>query len=310
MSRLDLLTALRTHYRARVDLQPRTVVLGASPLGRPGGADGDELADAMVQAGFPAIDTANRYADGRSEELLGRAIRRVGLPEGTVVVTKVDGDPHTGVFDGDRVRRSFEESIGRLGVDRLPLLQLHDPYQLTLAEAMSPGGAVPALVALRDEGLVDAIGIACEPVPLLLEYIRTEVFDSVLTHNRYTVVDHSALPVLQAARERGMLALNAAPFGGGILAGSPNHRDSYAYRPAPPEIVRRVAEMELLCARYEVPMDAAALAFSRHSDHVDATVVGVSSLTRLRRLQALVAGDVPADLLTELTALVPPTPPS
>jgi D-threo-aldose 1-dehydrogenase len=109
-------------------------------LGAPDRPDPDELAEAMLRSGFPAVDTSNRYASGHSEGALGRAIRRVGLPDSTVVITKADADTETGVFDGDRVRRSFEESIGRLGVDRLPLLQLHDPYTITFAEAMSPGG--------------------------------------------------------------------------------------------------------------------------------------------------------------------------
>jgi D-threo-aldose 1-dehydrogenase len=282
-----------------------SVLLGASTLGAPDRPDPDELAEAMLRSGFPAVDTSNRYASGHSEGALGRAIRRVGLPDSTVVITKADADTETGVFDGDRVRRSFEESIGRLGVDRLPLLQLHDPYTITFAEAMSPGGAVEALVRLRDEGAVDAIGIACEPVPLLLDYIGTGAFDAVLTHSRFTLVDRSSRVVLQAARERGMLTINAAPYGGGILAASSSHRDSYAYRPASPETLGRVAEVERVCDRFDVPMDVAALAFSTHSDLVDGTAVGVSSLVRLRRLREVVETDVSDSLLEELVALVP-----
>jgi D-threo-aldose 1-dehydrogenase len=148
-----------------VEFPHGSVLLGASTLGAPDRADPDELAEAMLRAGFPAVDTSNRYASGHSEEALGRAIARIGLPDGCVVLTKADADTHSGVFDGDRVRRSFEESLARLGLDRLPLLQLHDPYTITFAEAMRRGGAVEALVRLRDEGAVDAIGIACEPVP-------------------------------------------------------------------------------------------------------------------------------------------------
>ena len=279
------------------------VRIGASTLGAPQRPDPDELADAMLQAGFPAVDTSNRYASGHSEAAPGRAIGRVGLPDGTVVITKVDADTETGVFDGDRVRRSFEESIGRLGLDRLPLLPLHDPYMITVADAMSPGGAVEALVRLRDEGAVDAIGIAGEPPALLLDYIGTGVFDAVLTHSHYNLIDRDSLGVLQAARERGMATINAAPFGGGILAGSPDHRDSYAYRPTSKETLRRVDLVESICARYAVAMDAAALAFSTHSGLVDATAVGVSSLARLRRLDELVVTDVPSALLDELEAV-------
>ncbi len=97
-----------------------------------------------------------------------------------------------------------------------------------------------------------------------------------------------------------MLTINAAPFGGGILAGSPNHRSSFAYRPASAETLGRVAHVESICARFGVPMDAAALAFSTRSEHVDATAVGVSSLARLSRLHELVATDAPSALLDEL----------
>ena len=97
------------------------------------------------------------------------AVSRTGPP----VMTKVDADPVTGRFDGDRVRRSVEESLGRLGVDRLPLLHLHDPHAVTLAEALAPDGAVPALVRLRDEGVVDAIGVASGPPELAHAYVRT-----------------------------------------------------------------------------------------------------------------------------------------
>jgi D-threo-aldose 1-dehydrogenase len=207
------------------------------------------------------------------------------------------------VFDGDRVRRSFAESLERLGLDRVPLLHLHDPYTVTLAEAMAPDGAVPALVRLRDEGAVDAIGIAAGPVRLLLDYLATEAFDAVLTHNRYTVVDRTGGAVLRAARELGMVAINAAPFGGGILAGSARHRDRYAYRPATEQTLHRVAQARLACSRHGVPMDAAALAFSTRSPLVDATVVGVSSVMRLRRLSELMTTDVPEELLDELEAL-------
>jgi D-threo-aldose 1-dehydrogenase len=286
-----------------VDLPTGAVFLGASTLGQPDRPGAAELAEAMLRSGFPAVDTANGYAAGRSEAYLGAAIGRVGRPEGTEVVTKVDADPVTGVFDGDRVRRSFAESLDRLGLDRVPLLHLHDPYTVTLAEAMAPVGAVPALVRLREEGAVDAIGIAAGPVRLLLDYVETGAFDAVLTHNRFTLVDRSGGPVLRAARARAMLAINAAPFGGGILAGSTRHRDRYAYRPVSPEILHRVGAARLACSRHGVPMDAAALAFSTRSPLVDATVVGISSAMRLRRLHELVDTDVPDELLDELTAL-------
>ncbi|MEP6844243.1 MAG: aldo/keto reductase, partial [Pseudolysinimonas sp.] len=110
------------------------ITIGTSGLGKRVGAD-ESLAAALLASPFPQFDTSNNYSGGRSEALLGEAIAAAGgLPSGTAVFSKADQDPHTGVFDGDRLRRSFDESTERLGLDTLPLYQLHDPYTLTVSE--------------------------------------------------------------------------------------------------------------------------------------------------------------------------------
>ena len=102
----------------------------------------------MLASPFRQLDTSNNYANGESERLLGEAIARAGgLPEHKVIFSKVDPDPVTGIFDADRVSRSFDETRERLGLDTLPLLHFHDPYALTVSEAMAPGGPVEALPA-------------------------------------------------------------------------------------------------------------------------------------------------------------------
>src|SRR4051794_14126032 len=104
-----------------MELHPLT--LGAATIGgRTAEPEASALAAALLRHGAGQIDTSNNYADGRSETLLGAAIRHAGgLPAGTVVFSKVDRDPESGAFDGDRVRRSVEETLSRLGLDRLPL---------------------------------------------------------------------------------------------------------------------------------------------------------------------------------------------
>src|SRR3954462_15750431 len=157
--------------------------IGTSPLaGMPGTygySTGEEAAVATVEAVLASpvnlLDTSNGYGeDGAGERRVGAAIRRAGgLPEGFVLATKVDPDPVTGDFSGDRVRRSLEESLERLGVDRVPLLHLHDPERIPFAEATAPGGPLPALVALREEGVVDWIGVAGGDVPEMHRYVET-----------------------------------------------------------------------------------------------------------------------------------------
>ncbi len=287
------------------------ITLGSSSLGdRTTGADAAALADALLSSEFGQVDTSNNYAKGASETELGKAIRRAnGLPSGTVLFTKVDEDPKTRAFDGDRVKRSLEESLERLGLDHLPVLHLHDPYSITVSEAMAPGGAVEALTSLREQGVVDAIGIAAGPVDLMLEYVRTDAFDAVLSHNHYTLVDRAGSAIFEAAAERDMTIFNAAPFGGGMLAGSERAAGTYAYREASAEVMAYVEKLRALADEWGIPLGAAALHFSLRNPIVHSTVVGISSLDRLEELRRLRDTTVPDGFFTAVDDLgsVPPS---
>jgi D-threo-aldose 1-dehydrogenase len=278
------------------------ITLGASSLGeRPGS---EALADALLASGLGNVDTSNMYAGGRSEKLLGDAITRAdGIPRGKLIYSKADRDVATGVFDGDRVRRSLDESLTRLGVDSLPLYQLHDPYTITFEDAMAPGGAVPTLIALRDQGVIGAVGIASGTIGQVHEYVATGVFDVVLSHNRLTLVDRTAEPTFRLARELGMTVFNAAPFGGGTLA---NGADTYGYREMPADFAAHLGRVRALAAEWSVDLAAAALQFSVRSPLVDTTVVGVTSLARLDALPSLVDADVPDAFFDALEQLGPP----
>lgn len=284
----------------RVDTTP--ITLGASRLGeRPGGA---ELADALLVSPIGNIDTSNMYAEGQSEELLGAAVARAGgIPNTKLIYSKADRDLATGVFDGDRVRRSLEESLTRLGMDSLPLYQFHDPYTVTLDEAMAPGGGVPALLALRDEGVIGAIGIASGTMAQVHEYLATGVFDVVLSHNRLTLLDRTAEPTFRLARELGMTVFNAAPFGGGTLA---NGANTYGYREMPADFAAHLERVRGLASDWSVDLAAAALHFSMRNPLVDTTVVGVTSVARLDALPQLIDAEVPDEFFDAIEKLGPP----
>jgi len=287
------------------------LTLGTSPLGRgtePGSPEEDaavRFAEQLFDSSHAFIDTSNNYAGGRSEAVLGRAIARKGTDAATRVISKVDCDPETGAFDRDRVLRSFEETTARLGVERLPLLHLHDPYTVTFEEAIGRGGAVEGLIELRESGRVDAIGVAAGPVGMMARYVETGVFDAVLIHNRFTVVDHSAAPVFADAHERGMTVFNAAPFGAGILATGTREGAMYGYRPATPELQEWVSRLERVAASLGVSLPAVALHFSLRSPLIDSTVVGISSAQRLAQLDELAATPIPDEVWAELEALGP-----
>jgi len=289
-----------------------SVTLGTSSLGtgiRVGSAEEDaavETARALLTGPFARIDTANSYAGGRSEELLGMARRKLGdLARAARIVTKVDADPGTGALDRERVLRSYEESLTRLGVDRIELLHLHDPYTISFREAEGSAGAIAGMRELRDTGAVDAIGIAAGPIPLMLGYVRTQAFDAVLTHNRYTLIDRTALPLLTEARSMGMTIFNAAPFGAGILATGVVPGARYGYRPVTAPVIEWAERAQEVCDGYGIPLAAAALHFSIRSPFVDSTVVGVRTVARLRELEELVDIRIPDELWAEFDEIGP-----
>ena len=288
----------------RSQLDP--VTIGTSGLGKRPGADRG-LADALLASPFRQLDTGNNYSGGRSEALLGEAIEAVGgLPAGKVIFSKADQDPSTGAFDGERVLRSFDETTSRLGLETLPLYHLHDPYTISVSEGMAPGGPVEALIRLRDEGRVMAIGIAAGEHALVEEYVRTDAFDVVLSHNRWTLVDRTAETILRLATERGMTVFNAAPFGGGILAGSTFRGQTYGYAPASDAFLAHLDRVRALCAEWDVSVAGAALAFSMREPRIHSTVVGIYSQERLDELPRLVATEVPDGFWDALDALGEP----
>jgi D-threo-aldose 1-dehydrogenase len=251
------------------------------------------------------IDTSNEYGNGGdSERRIGQALAEVGgLPEGFVLATKVDPVPGSSDFSGDRVRASVAESLERLGLNRLQLVYLHDPEKMTFAEGTAPGGAVEALVDLRNEGVIDRLGVAGGPIDLMRQYLALGVFDAVISHNRYTLVDQSAEPLLSDAAERGIAFVNAAPYGGGMLVKGPAVVPKYCYHPVSAATVERVSEMQRICASYDVPLAAAALQFSLRESRITSTIVGISEPERVGQTLRLAEWSIPDKLWEELDPL-------
>ena len=292
-----------------------SVCIGGSPLGGMPAIYGHEItvdeAVATVLRTFDSairfLDTSNGYTDGESERRIGAAIaERGGLPADFVLATKVD-PRDGGAFTGQRVRDSAAESLDRLGIDSFQLLYLHDPEEhLTFAEAMADDGPVRALVALKEEGIAAHIGIAAGRIPALLEYVETDLFEVVLTHNRFSLIDRSAEPVIAAATSRGMGVVNAAPYGGGILAKGPTGSSRYAYGMGSPEQVSAAVSMAELCRDAGISLAAAALQFSLRDPRIDSTVVGASSPERIDQTLALTEEAIPEEVWARLEELTPP----
>jgi D-threo-aldose 1-dehydrogenase len=249
------------------------------------------------------LDTGAAYSAGESELRIGAAIKeRRGLPEGFVLATKVCPDPVTKAYDARAVRAAIEGSLARLGLDRVPLLYLHDPHVIGFAEATAKDGPVAELVKIRDEGLAEHLGVAGGPIGNLAQFIETGIFEVVLSHNRFTLVDRTADALFDVATARGMGTVQGAPFGGGVLARGLSANSLYGYRPVTPDIRATVERLQEICAGAGVPLGAAALQFPLRDPRITSTVVGITRPERVEQALRWAAWEIGDDVWAALTA--------
>ncbi|MCL3862900.1 aldo/keto reductase [Actinotalea sp. K2] len=288
------------------------VCLGTSPLGNIGLYGGEVTVEEAVstvlrvlEGPVTFIDTSNNYGD--AERRIGLALREAGgLPDGFVLATKVDPVRGSGDFSGARARTSVQESLERLGVDHLQLVYVHDPEIIDFDEATGPGGVVEAVVEMQQEGLIEHIGVAGGPIDLMQRFVSLGVFQAVISHNRYTLVDQSASPLMDQAAAAGVAMVNGAPYGGGMLVKGPVAFPRYCYRDAGQATVDRVLAMERACADHDVPLAAAALQFSLREPRIASTIVGMSRPERVEQTLALAATPIPDELWVVLEELAAP----
>ena len=293
-------------------LSVSAVTAGGGPLGSMPENFGYEVAEAdavalvldILASPIRTIDTSNGYSDGASERRIGVGIAAFGgLPDDALVITKVDA--RNGDYSGERVRASVAESIQRLGVAPLPMVHLHDPEFHDFDALTAPGGAVDTLVRLREEGVVGHIGLAGGDVHEMARYLELGVFEALLVHNRLTLVDHSAQQLVHNARERGVAIVNAAIYGGGILANPRGGLTSYGYRPARPATLAAIAAMDELAARHGTDLATVALQASLRDPLIDTTVVGFSKPERIDAIVRSTRVELPDDFWAELGSLRP-----
>lgn len=298
---------------ADTGLRVTPLCFGASSLGSMPDTYGYEVDEARARATLHAIfdgpvnflDTSNNYGFGRSEKRIGDALReRGGLPEGFVLSTKLDRDMETGRLDASRVRQSIEESLTRLGLERIPLLHLHDPeHARDVQEITRSGGALDELFKLKDEGIAQAVGLAMGKIDVMLPILRERPFDALISHNRYTILNRSADEMFTFAHEQGIAVLNAAPYAGGVLAKGSSEMPRITYQPASDDDLKPVRSIEQICASGNVAPGAVALQFSVRDPRVTSTIVGISDPQHLTETLDWFAQEIDPDVWSAIDAL-------
>lgn len=259
-----------------------------------------------VLAGPPVlIDSSRNYGAGRSEARIGAALADAGgLPPGFVLSTKLDRDMASGRFDADQARRSLEGSLAALGLDRIDLLHLHDPeYSASVAEITGPGGGLEALFRMKEEGLAGAVGLAAGRIDMMLPILKDWDFDALVTHNRFTLLNRNAEPLLQVAAKRGIAVINAAPYASGLLVAGSDSKAPYAYQEPDDAQRQGLRAVEAVCARYDVAPGAAALQFSLSEPRIATTLCGVTDPAHVAQTHAWAEAALPPALWEDLAAL-------
>jgi D-threo-aldose 1-dehydrogenase len=301
--------------------------LGTAPLGGLFQVVEDAAARAAVtrayEAGMRLFDTAPLYGYGLAEQRLGHVLRRLPRTE-FVLSTKVGrllrpdvppdatqfyrGEPFfkgtpslNPVFDFsyEGVMRSVEESLTRLGLDRIDILLIHDPDE-HFGEALQ--GAYRALERLRREGAISAVGAGMNQAEMLARLARAADFDCFLLAGRYTLLDQTGLrELLPLCQEKKIAIIDGGVYNSGILA-NPRPGATFNYVPAAPDLIEKAQRLEAVCLRHQVPLKAAAIQFPLGHPAVAAVVIGCRSVAEVEENVRMFRHAIPAALWGELRA--------
>jgi D-threo-aldose 1-dehydrogenase len=297
------------------------LALGTAPLGNLYQPVGESDAAATVEAAFDAglsyVDTAPHYGVGLAEQRVGAVLTRhdrasftVSTKVGRLLVPLAPGEPSDGQgfvetprrrrvwdFSAAGIEDSLSASCERLGLDRVDIVYLHDP---DAHEREAYETAYPALAALRSRGIVGAIGVGMNQSAMLARFVRDLDLDVVLCAGRYSLLDQSALAdLLPACAARGTSVVVGGVYNSGLLA-DPRPGATYDYERAPDALLDRARAIGEVCARFEVPLRAAALRFSLGHPVVASALVGCRTPGEVADNSAMLRRHVPGGLWREL----------
>jgi D-threo-aldose 1-dehydrogenase len=267
------------------------------------------------EAGIRFYDTAPLYGHGLGEIRMGKVLRHKPREEFTLAskvgrLLRAGAPPEPGqafrgtppvnpIFDFsyDGVMRSVEESLERLGLDRIDILHIHDPDR-HYDEALH--GAYRALDQLRRDGVIKAVGAGMNQAEMLTRFAREANFDCFLLAGRYTLLDQVALKeLLPVCLDRGVAIIAGGVYNSGILA-DPKPGAHYDYATAPAELLARAQRIGAVCARHGVPIKAAAIQFPLGHPAVTCVVVGCRSAAQFDESLAMFELEIPSAMWQEL----------
>ncbi|MFT6044320.1 MAG: D-threo-aldose 1-dehydrogenase [Arenicella sp.] len=303
-----------------------TLGFGCAPLGnlyRPiNDLDAGEILQSALQAGFHYFDTAPHYGQGLSERRTGDLLRPL-QGKGYVLSTKVGrllkpagyADERHGFvspmpfdihydYSYDGIMRSFEDSLMRLGLDHIDILLMHDIGQDTHGAAnkhhfpIAMDGGYKAMDELRTQGLVGAIGLGVNEYQVCEKAMQYGHWDCFLLAGRYSLLEQDSLHTfLPKCEQNSSSVIIGGPYNSGILATGVHGKSApyYNYQPASNEIIKKVAQIETVCAEFNVTLAAAALQFPLYHSVVASVIPGLGNKRRIHETMELFHEVIPSE---------------
>ncbi len=299
--------------------------LGAANLGNLYRPMEDSVAAGIVDAawneGIRYFDTAPHYGLGLSEQRLGAALAgrdrdsylistkagRMLVPDATAGSDLENGFAVTAPlrreydFSYDGIRRGLEQSLSRLGLDRVDALYLHDPEVRDLESALATG--LPALERLRDEGVIRAGGVGSKSLQALSLAVERGNPDIIMIAGRYTLLEQPALAeLLPACESRGVTVIDVAVYNSGLLARAiPSANSHYEYGTVPTILLERARELAAVCREFETDLPTAAMQFPLRHSAVSTVVMGASSAEQVRQNTQRMSAPIAEEFWAALT---------
>lgn len=257
-----------------------------------------------VDSGMNFIDVSPYYGHYKAETVLGKALREIQRDK-YYLSTKVGRYGKDGVntwdYSARRATESVYESMERLGVDHIDLINVHDIEFADLHQVVEE--TLPALVALRDKGVVGHVGITdlqLENLQWVIDHVPPGTVESILNFCHFTLNDDKLLDYLDYFEQRAIGVINASPLSMGLLS----RRGVPAWHPAPKSLVDACRRAVEYCDAKGYPIEKLAMQYSLSEPRIATTLFSSANPENVAKNIAFVSEQPDWELIGEVKRII------